>query len=158
MNLEGDDLRAAYYCVSEVMRDRQRHAGKSIPEWLHRHFHRLDREIRMSQLGQQFVRPTEQLKDEKLITAIEAAAILNMSKRQVNERLAAEFNALADRFAAACAVTDPERDPATMLDETDKVRKSVGASTDSQDGRAASSRNSRRNPRNSRRRSYSARR
>ena len=47
-----------------------------------------------------------------MITAIEAAAILNMSKRQVNERLAAEFNALADRFAAACAVTDPERDPA----------------------------------------------
>jgi hypothetical protein len=45
------------------------------------------------------------------------------------ERLAAEFNAIADKFAAACAVIDPKRDPATMLDETDKVR---GAFMDAQ--------------------------
>lgn len=89
MKLRGDDVRAAYYVAADVVRSRQR-TGQPIPEWLHRHFHLLDNEIRKSQSGRQSSCGDEVLEKETLIAAAEASTILDVSKRQVL-RLAADL-------------------------------------------------------------------
>jgi hypothetical protein len=84
VNLTGDDLRAAYYCVAEVVRSRRR-TGASIPGWMKIHFDRLDTAVRLS--------PTRQAVAENggrapqsahgIIGTAEAAAILGWSTRRV---------------------------------------------------------------------------
>jgi excisionase family DNA binding protein len=96
MNLSSDDLRAAYYCVAEVLRRRQL-VGQPIPEWMRRHFDRLDAAVRgLSRSGHQAAGAVEQLPhsgptSRSLISAHEAAQILGISKRQV-QQLAADLD------------------------------------------------------------------
>lgn len=90
MNLSEADVRAALYCAAELIRSRQR-TGAPIPDWLRRHYHRLNTEFGMSQSGHGIAGSTEQLEDDKLITAKEAAALLGKSKRQI-QRLAADLD------------------------------------------------------------------
>jgi Helix-turn-helix domain len=93
--LPADELRAAYYCVAEVVRRRQL-SGQPIPHWLRRHFDRLDAEVRLSRSGQDSDSTVGQLvpsgpTSPSLISAYEAAQILGISKRQV-QRLAADLD------------------------------------------------------------------
>ena len=90
VNLAADDVHAAYYCAAEVMRHRQR-AGQPVTHWLSAHYARLDAAARVSRSGHEFDGGTEQLEPEKLITAREAATILDLSKRQIH-RLAADLD------------------------------------------------------------------
>jgi hypothetical protein len=84
-----DDARAAYYCAAEVMRTRQR-TGEPIPDWLRRHFARLDADIRVSESGHEFDSGTGQLEQKELITAREVSQMLGCSKRQA-QRLASDL-------------------------------------------------------------------
>ena len=90
-----DDVRAAYYCVAEVVRHRQR-TGEPIPDWLRRHFDRLDAEIRLSEIrvsesGQDSDSDTGQFDQNELITAREVSQMLGCSKRQA-QRLASDLD------------------------------------------------------------------
>jgi hypothetical protein len=84
-DLDDTDIQASYYCCAEVLRNRQR-TGAPIPGWLHRHYTRMDTAFRLSQSRQESGCGTRQLKDEKLITAADAADILGWSKRQVQRK------------------------------------------------------------------------
>ena len=84
-------LRADYYCVAEVVRHRQR-TGEPIPDWLCRHFDRLDAEIRVSESGHESDSDTGQLEQDELITAREVSQMLGCSKRQA-QRLASDLEA-----------------------------------------------------------------
>lgn len=90
--MSDEHLRAAYYCAAAVIRSRQR-SGEPIPEWLRRHYRRLDEHINMSRSGQ-FGHESDssggQLEDDTLITAREAAELLGKSKRQC-QRIAADL-------------------------------------------------------------------
>jgi hypothetical protein len=91
VNLTSDEARAAYYCAAALIRHRQR-SGEPIPEWLRKHFNRLDAEVRVSESGHDSVSDAKQLEEQELITAREAAGILGCSKRQV-QRLASDLDA-----------------------------------------------------------------
>ena len=91
MSLAADDARAGLYCAAAVIRSRQRN-GEPIPEWLHRHFDRLDAEIRMSESGHEFDSDAGQLAQDELITAREVSRMLGCSKRQA-QRLASDLEA-----------------------------------------------------------------
>ena len=84
------DLRESYYCASEVIRERRRR-GQPIPVWLRQHHARLDAEVRMSRVGRESTSDRPQLKEDELITAREAAEILDVSKRQA-QRLAPDLD------------------------------------------------------------------
>ena len=83
-------LRADYYCVAEVVRHRQR-TGEPIPDWLRRHFDRLDAEIRVSESGHESDSDTGQFDQNELITAREVSQMLGCSKRQA-QRLASDLD------------------------------------------------------------------
>lgn len=86
--IDGDELRAAYYCCAEVMRSRQR-TGQPIPEWLRRHYDNLDHAIRaMSRPRHQNGAAGEQ-SEQRTFTASEVAILVGLSKRQVQRRAAA---------------------------------------------------------------------
>lgn len=82
-----EHLQASLYCAAELIRSHQR-TSRPIPDWLRRHHARLDA---LSQLGQENDSDTEQLDDDKLITAREAAQMLGVSKRQC-QRIAADLD------------------------------------------------------------------
>jgi Helix-turn-helix domain len=84
------NLRASYFCASEVIRERQRR-GQPTPDWLRRHYARLDAEIRMSESGHELSGDQGELELDELITASEVAQILGISKRQA-QRLAADLD------------------------------------------------------------------
>jgi excisionase family DNA binding protein len=90
VKLTSDEARAAYYCAAALIRHRQR-SGEPIPDWLRRHFGQLDAQIRASQSGQEWDCGAEELSQDKLITAREAAQVLGCSKRQV-QRLAGDLD------------------------------------------------------------------
>jgi len=83
-----DDLRAAYYCAAEVMRNRRR-TGQPIPAWLTRHFQQLHREVsparHINGVGEG---ERSGLEHEHAIGTREAAAILGCSQRQLQRRAA----------------------------------------------------------------------
>lgn len=89
MSLGIEDLRAARYCVAEVLRDRRR-AFKPIPEWLRRADTRLDAELQaaMSAAGQPLA---PEPPGSNLIGTAEAARILGCTPRTVR-RLAADLD------------------------------------------------------------------
>lgn len=88
MNLEGEDLRAAYYCVAHELRTRRRER-LPVPESLRRLHDRLDLHIRcMSESGQA---PEPAAGPSEWITATEAGRLLGLSKRQT-QRLAADLD------------------------------------------------------------------
>jgi hypothetical protein len=84
------ELRAAYYCCAEVMRNRKR-VGQPIPQWLRRHFDSLHHQILMSQSGDENGCGAEESDPMDLITALQAATVLGCSKRHVI-RLAADLD------------------------------------------------------------------
>jgi hypothetical protein len=92
VKLTSDEARAAYYCAAALIRHRQR-SGEPIPDWLRRHFNRLDTQIRASQSGQESDCGAEEFSQDKLITAREAAQVLGCSKRQA-QRLHADLDAV----------------------------------------------------------------
>ncbi|BCQ09667.1 hypothetical protein JMUB5695_03117 [Mycobacterium heckeshornense] len=85
------DLRAAYYCVAEVLRHR-RLSGAPIPAWLREHFDRLDTAIRCtSSSGHEPGCGGEQSEQGSWLTATQAAQALGVSARHVR-RLAADLD------------------------------------------------------------------
>jgi hypothetical protein len=89
MNLTGDDLRAAYYVASEVIRTRRR-TGQPIPDWLRKHYTLLDAAMRVSPTRQPVVEngaPDQHSRDD-IIGSREVAAMLNLTERQVQRRAA----------------------------------------------------------------------
>jgi hypothetical protein len=81
-DLDDTDLQAAYYCVAEVRRHRQR-KGQPVPAWLHRHYDRMDAAFLMSLAGHESDCSTPQSKNDEWISTKEAAAIVNLSPRHV---------------------------------------------------------------------------
>jgi hypothetical protein len=77
--LAGDDLRAAYYCVSEILRSRRR-TGASIPGWLRRHFDQLDAEIHLSSRGHGNSYDTEQ---PATLSTMQVAEMLHRNEKWV---------------------------------------------------------------------------
>jgi hypothetical protein len=91
MKFSDIDTQAAYHCAAAVIRSRQR-TGAPIPEWLRRHYSRLDTQIRgLSESGHESGQSDCVAgQSNATISAREAAAILECSKRQV-QRLAADI-------------------------------------------------------------------
>jgi len=87
ITLTAEDLRVSYYCAAEVLRRRQR-TGEPIPQWLRRHYDRLDTAYRLSDSGHESGCDMGELEADKLITCAEAALIIGCSKRSA-QRLAA---------------------------------------------------------------------
>lgn len=85
--LSDDDVRAAYYCASEVLRSR-RLRGQPVPPWLAALVGRLDDEVRASRTRQEIVGEQPQLEPKAWIGSAEAAALLGWSRRQVQRRAA----------------------------------------------------------------------
>jgi len=85
---DDEHLRASYYCAAALIRTRQR-SGEPIPEWLRRHYRRLD--AAMSRPGHESGSDGEQLEDDTLITARETAELPGKSKRQC-QRIAADLD------------------------------------------------------------------
>jgi hypothetical protein len=83
-----DDLRAAYYCCSEVLRTRRR-VGAPIPDWMTAYFRRLDAAYRgMAPRGPSVVENGDegtQSKDD-VIGSVEVAKMLSLAPRQVRRR------------------------------------------------------------------------
>jgi hypothetical protein len=77
MNLNGDDLRAAYYCVSEIVRSRRR-TGAPIPGWLRRHYNQLDAAIRVSGRGHKNSCDTAQ---SDTLSTMQVAKLLRRNER-----------------------------------------------------------------------------
>jgi hypothetical protein len=97
MNLSGDDgsqpssqdvVRAAYYCVAEVIRLRQL-GGIPVPDWLRRHYNHLDAEVRVSHTRQES-EGSRTYSESDLIGTGEAADMLGWNIRKV-QRLAADL-------------------------------------------------------------------
>jgi hypothetical protein len=86
--LSADDSDRNYYCVAEVIRNR-RLRGQPIPRWLVEHYRRLEAQIHAAmaqpghEIGENSDRTTPLGQQHDWITAVEAAAILKLSKRQV---------------------------------------------------------------------------
>jgi hypothetical protein len=91
MKFNDIDTQAAYHCAAAVIRSRRRR-GAPIPERLRRHYAQLDNHIRgLSDLGQESGQSgCVAGQSNATISAREAAAILECSKRQV-QRLAADI-------------------------------------------------------------------
>lgn len=107
MNLTGDELRAAYYCVSEIVRSRQR-TGASIPEWLKRHYNQLDAEIRASAHGHESSCGTE---ESDTLSTMQVAELLHRNEKWVfhhREELGAHKDGDRWRYPRA-AVAEYER-------------------------------------------------
>jgi hypothetical protein len=86
MKLIDEEIRAACYCASEVLRGR-RLGGQPIPPWLRRLHQRLDTEVRMSRTRQEFDdAPAELDTHDSWIGSPEAAALLGWSLRRVQRR------------------------------------------------------------------------
>jgi excisionase family DNA binding protein len=85
-----NDIRAGYYCVAEVIRERRRR-GQPVPSWLVQHHIRLEKQFRVSQLGHETTSARAELGDDVPITATEAAELLRCSRRHV-QRLAADLD------------------------------------------------------------------
>ncbi|WP_280471669.1 helix-turn-helix domain-containing protein [Nocardia cyriacigeorgica] len=86
-----DEIRAALYCASEVIRTRQQHA-QPVPDWLRRHRAALTAAVEQSVTGQEASGAGSHSETaENLIGTREAAAILGCSKRQA-QRLAADLD------------------------------------------------------------------
>ncbi|MGQ4618447.1 hypothetical protein [Nocardia sp. R7R-8] len=86
LNLDGIEIRAAYYCLSEMMRHRRR-AGLPIPDSVRRLYDKLDWEIRFG--TEPSFSPVAEIPDA--IGTDEAARILCMSKRYVRQ-IASDFD------------------------------------------------------------------
>ena len=87
MRLCEGEIRAAYYCASEILRSR-RLGGQPIPAWLRRWHARLDAELKLSRTRQDFDAPAAELEaaQDLWIGTPEAAALLEWSQRQVQRR------------------------------------------------------------------------
>ena len=85
MRLCEDEIRAAYYCASEILRSR-RLGGQPIPAWLRRWHARLDAELKLSRTRQDFDDAPAESGQELWIGTPEAAALLGWSLRQVQRR------------------------------------------------------------------------
>jgi hypothetical protein len=82
--------RAAVYCASGLIRDRQLR-GEPVPSWLRQHHAQCESALAaLSRSGHQIDRAPAQLKQE-MITAQEAADMLGCSKRQA-QRLASDLD------------------------------------------------------------------
>ena len=79
MNPTGDDLRAAYFCCSEVIRSRRR-TGAPIPGWLRRHYSQLDAEIRASARGR---RNSCNAEESDTLSTMQVAEMLRRPERWV---------------------------------------------------------------------------
>jgi hypothetical protein len=92
VNLQGDELRAAYACAAEAVRGRVNRRAP-VPQWLQKHFQRLDLEVRVSRTRPESSRAGEEFDDQdpRWIGTPEAAAILDWSTRKV-QRLAADLD------------------------------------------------------------------
>ncbi|KMV22378.1 helix-turn-helix domain-containing protein [Mycobacterium heckeshornense] len=92
MTLDETDLRAAYFCVAEVVR-RRRLSGQPIPSWLRGHFDRLDRAVRAAAASTSGHESgcAEQELQQQWLTATQAAQALGVSARHVR-RLAADLD------------------------------------------------------------------
>ncbi|MCV7035125.1 helix-turn-helix domain-containing protein [Mycobacterium heckeshornense] len=73
MTLDETDLRAAYFCVAEVVR-RRRLSGQPIPSWLRGHFDRLDRAVRAAAASGQPIPSWLRGHFDRLDRAVRAAA------------------------------------------------------------------------------------
>jgi Helix-turn-helix domain len=77
-----EHFRAAVYCASAVIRDRQLR-GQPVHDWLRRHLARCEAAVAMSRSGQEFEGAPSQLDDlEDLIDVRKVASMLGISKRQ----------------------------------------------------------------------------
>jgi hypothetical protein len=87
VNLQGDELSAAYAVAAEAVRTRVTRRAP-VPQWLQRHFQRLDLEVRVSRTRQESGCAGEELdeKDSRSIGTPEAAVILDWSTRKVQRR------------------------------------------------------------------------
>jgi hypothetical protein len=86
VNLDDSDRACAWYCVVEVINNR-RFKGQPVPDWLLRYHDRLN--LALSKSGQDLEAVPAQ--SEQLITAAEAATMLNCSARKA-KRLAADLD------------------------------------------------------------------
>jgi hypothetical protein len=82
-----DELDRNYYCCAEVIRTR-RLAGQPIPQWMRDHYRRLNNQIHAaasqpSHGNDENADGPTQLDQRDWIIAVEAAAVLGLSKRQV---------------------------------------------------------------------------
>lgn len=85
MNLDNDQVRAAFYCVAEVTRQRLL-IGAPIPQWLRNIHHAL------SPTGQETVAPqVDSESPDELIGTEQAAAILGLHPRTVR-RIATDLD------------------------------------------------------------------
>lgn len=83
MNFDADDIEIAFYCAAAAIRSRQV-KEQPIPEQLHRHYDRLYVAIRcMSHSGHENDGQPSQSEPDELITARQAATMLELTKRQV---------------------------------------------------------------------------
>lgn len=89
MRLDDEQVRAAYFCAAEALRNR-RENGYPIPDALHRLYNRLDI-VLTSRPGHEIDCTGEQLAQNEYIGASEAGRILGVSKRQA-QRLAADLD------------------------------------------------------------------
>jgi hypothetical protein len=89
MKLLGDDLRAAYYVTTEVVRSRQR-SGVPIPDWMKRHYALLNTAIldesRMRHPIVENGPAGTQSAHGEIIGTCEVAAMLNLTPRQVQRQ------------------------------------------------------------------------
>jgi hypothetical protein len=87
VKLGDQEIRAAYYCASEILRSR-RLGGQPIPAWLRRWYARLDAELKLSRTRQDFDAPAAELAaaQDLWIGTPEAAALLGWSLRQIQRR------------------------------------------------------------------------
>lgn len=83
MNLSGDDIEGALYCVNELV-DRRGRAGEPVPDWMRDLASQFDRaSLTMSPSGHESADAGAELDPERLIGTTEAARILGVSPRQV---------------------------------------------------------------------------
>jgi hypothetical protein len=87
-----EDSRAAVYCASAIVRDRQLR-GQPVPDWLRRHLARCEAALVKSRSRHEFDRASSQLDPDDLIDAREAALMLGIGKRQA-QRLGHDLDGL----------------------------------------------------------------
>lgn len=85
MNLSGDDIEYALYCVVETI-DRRRRAGICVPPWMHQlgqRFNLASLTSEMSPSGHESCTDSEGLESDLHVGSKEAAHLLGLSTRQV---------------------------------------------------------------------------
>jgi hypothetical protein len=82
VNLSGEDIEGALYCVTELVARRCR-AGVPVPKWMIDLARQFDQASLMSPSGRESEGAGAELDPERLIGTTEAARILGVSPRQV---------------------------------------------------------------------------